>query len=354
MVPSSASSACRLPIYVGTDCTGIACILIALTNLGVAFRHAFASDIEPTARQQVLQSFGETMFTFNLLFRCWSDSPMVDLYVIGFPCQPFSHAGLQDGFLARHGNGRIFFHALGYIKRRTPRVFIMENVLGLESAQGGLVFRTILTELYALSVYNIYWQMLDTRDHGIPHSRPRCYFVGILKTWDQGTFAWPQPCGCPALDDFLLPRLSRPTLADLPAQGIAQENIITFLGRMRAQGRDALKETWVLDCDSSPGRVSSMYQMSCCMTRSRGQGHWVTSRGRRFTLVEQKRLQGIPDDFPVFISEKAFAQHLGNAMSVNVLERVLVSLLPAAGLWGSELLHDRWARQDLKRKQDGI
>ena len=123
---------------------------------------------------------------------------------------------------------------------------------------------------------------------------------------------------------------------------------------MQAKGRDALEETWVVDCDSSIRRSSHMYQMSCCMTRSRGQGHWVSSRGRRFTLVEQKRLQGIPDDFPVYISETAFAQHLGNAMSVNVLERVLVSLLPAAGLWGSDSLQDRWAHQDVKRKRDQI
>ena len=348
------SSARRLPIYVGTDCTGIASILIALANLGVAFRHLFASDIEPSARTQVLRSFGDTVFAYNLLFRCWSETPLVDLYVIGFPCQPFSVAGSQEGFLAQNGNGRIFFHALLYIARKTPRVFIMENVLGLESAQGGHVFRAILRHLYALSVYNIYWQMLDTRDHGIPHSRPRYYFVGILKTWDRGTFAWPARCGCPPLDNFLLPRLSRPTLADLPAQATARENVIAFLRTMQAHGRDALEETWVIDCDSSCGRASTMYQMSCCMTRSRWQGHWVTSRGRRFTLIEQQRLQGIPDDFLVFITEAAFARHLGNSMSVNVLERVLVSLLPAAGLWESESLHDRWVWQDMKRKRGRI
>ena len=68
------------------------------------------------------------------------------------------------------------------------------------------------------------------------------------------------------------------------------------------------------------------------------------------SLLEQMRLQGLRDDFQIFIPAIEFAKHLGNSMSVNVLERILVSLLPAAGLWAAEDLEDHYA-QRLKRKR---
>merc|ERR1719203_1677231 len=81
------------------------------------------------------------------------------------------------------------------------------------------------------------------------------------------------------------------------------------------------------------------------MTCSRAAGHWVTSRGRRMTKTEMLRLQGMrtpTGGFEVAVSDTQLGRQIGNAMSCNVLERLFVRLLPAAGLAHAERLTDRW------------
>merc|ERR1719336_3661680 len=82
-----------------------------------------------------------------------------------------------------------------------------------------------------------------------------------------------------------------------------------------------------------------------CLTARRNAGHWVTNRGRRMTKSEMMRLQGMPtpaEGFVVNVSEAQLGKQIGNAMSVNVLERIFCRLLPAAGLVPASRLHDRW------------
>ena len=84
------------------------------------------------------------------------------------------------------------------------------------------------------------------------------------------------------------------------------------------------------------------------MTRSRGGGHWITSRGRCMNVDEQLRCQGMEarsKRFKQVISDRQLCSQIGNAMSQNVVERLLVKLLPAAGLVSTRRrLVDRWAK----------
>jgi len=81
-----------------------------------------------------------------------------------------------------------------------------------------------------------------------------------------------------------------------------------------------------------------------CLTKSRARGFWLTSRGRRMTLDEQLRVQGMQRSFKQVVSDRVLGGQIGNAMSQNVVERLLIQLLPAAGLISKEQpLHDRWA-----------
>lgn len=78
-----------------------------------------------------------------------------------------------------------------------------------------------------------------------------------------------------------------------------------------------------------------------CLTRG-PRGHWVAHRGRYLRLAEAARFQGMsPRNCRVVVTDRQFSAQLGNAMSVNVVERVLARALPAAGL--AEELPDRWA-----------
>merc|ERR1712129_690817 len=81
------------------------------------------------------------------------------------------------------------------------------------------------------------------------------------------------------------------------------------------------------------------------MTCGRYDGHWITNRGRRMTKPEMLRLQGMitpSEGFKVVVSEAQLGRQIGNAMSCNVLERLFVRLLPAAGLVAARHLTDQW------------
>ena len=70
--------------------------------------------------------------------------PYTDVYVAGFPCQPFSAMGKQEGFDDNLGRGMIFFYILEYIICHTPKVFVFENVRGLARINKGKDFKIIL------------------------------------------------------------------------------------------------------------------------------------------------------------------------------------------------------------------
>ena len=92
-----------------------------------------------------------------------------------------------------------------------------------------------------------------------------------------------------------------------------------------------------------------MKNTSPCLTRSRSKGHWLIHKNRRMNIKEMMRRQGIdPDNFKQVVSDSVMGQQLGNAMSVNVMERILAKALLAAGLIqkpslkASKLKLNRW------------
>jgi DNA (cytosine-5)-methyltransferase 1 len=103
--------------------------------------------------------------------------PDIDLYVCGFPCQPFSIAGPQKGF--GHKSGNVFFSCLEVIKEKQPKYFILENVRGLIHHQKGSTWQIITDELEKLSKigYEVKYKILNTKDYGIPQNRERIFIV---------------------------------------------------------------------------------------------------------------------------------------------------------------------------------
>ena len=106
-------------------------VLLALRGLRIPCQHVFASEIDPETRATLLANSPPAIMYHDIRVRPTMQTPAVDLYVAGFPCQPFSLAGRCAGFDSPN-NGTIFAHILNYISCRSPRVFVLENVAGAQ------------------------------------------------------------------------------------------------------------------------------------------------------------------------------------------------------------------------------
>ena len=96
------------PLRVGTDCSGIEAPIQALQNLQVPFEHIFSCDSDASCRKTIEANFPPKHFYDDIRSRDNSKVASVDLYVAGFPCQPFSSAGKKQGFADSQGRGEIF------------------------------------------------------------------------------------------------------------------------------------------------------------------------------------------------------------------------------------------------------
>ena len=103
----------------------------------------------------------------------------VDIICGGFPCQAFSIAGKRKGFLDET-RGTLFFEIARAAKEIKPPLLFLENVKGLLSHDQGRTFRTILSTLDELG-YDAEWQVLNSKDYGVPQNRERVFIIGHLR-----------------------------------------------------------------------------------------------------------------------------------------------------------------------------
>lgn len=102
----------------------------------------------------------------------------VDIICGGFPCQAFSIAGNRRGF--EDTRGTLFFEIVRFASILRPRLLFLENVKGLLNHDGGATFETILGALDELG-YNVEWQILNSKDFGVPQNRERVFVIGHLR-----------------------------------------------------------------------------------------------------------------------------------------------------------------------------
>lgn len=112
-----------------------------------------------------------------------NELPDFDLFTGGFPCQPFSNAGLGLGELDIRGT--LFFDIIRIVKNKMPEFILLENVKGLLSKKHKPTIDKIITELEKIG-YNVYLELINTKDYGIPQNRERVWiFATLNKKFDQ-------------------------------------------------------------------------------------------------------------------------------------------------------------------------
>ena len=102
----------------------------------------------------------------------------VDIICGGFPCQAFSIAGNRRGF--EDTRGTLFFEITRFASIIRPRYLFLENVKGLLNHENGITFETIISTLDELG-YDVEWQVLNSKDFGVPQNRERVFIIGHLR-----------------------------------------------------------------------------------------------------------------------------------------------------------------------------
>lgn len=207
------------------------------------------------------------------------DIPDFDILTGGFPCQPFSQAGLKKGF--NEARGTLFFDVARIMKAKQPKAFFLENVRGLLTHNEGKTFATIKRIIEEDLDYSFYYKVVKASDFGVPQHRPRLFMVGFKdKDID---FEFPKPTGL------------KMTMSDVWGGKVDKEIGYT----LRVGGRHSGvgdRRNW--DCYIVDGEEK-------CMTPKEG-----------------LRMQGFPDDFIFPVSETQAMKQLGNSVAVPAIRAV--------------------------------
>jgi DNA (cytosine-5)-methyltransferase 1 len=146
----------------------------ACDSLGIKSQCVLSSEIDKKAIETYKLNFNDQptgdIREINII-------PEFDFMLAGFPCQPFSYAGKQQGF--GDTRGTLFFEIERLLKIYQPQAFILENVRGLTTHDQGRTFKTIINSLENLG-YGIHYLLLNSSNFGVPQNRVRIYIIGLL------------------------------------------------------------------------------------------------------------------------------------------------------------------------------
>lgn len=145
----------------------------ALDRLGIASQCVLSSEIDEKACETYELNFREKPQGDIKLI---SEIEPFDFLLAGFPCQPFSYAGKRKGF--GDTRGTLFFEIERILGKYHPKAFLLENVRGLRTHDGGRTFETIMQKLHDLG-YGTSELILNSSDFGVPQNRVRLYILGI-------------------------------------------------------------------------------------------------------------------------------------------------------------------------------
>lgn len=296
---------------------GIGGIRLAFQNLGG--KCVFTSEWDTYSKKTYDANFGEVPFG-DITKIPENEIPDHDILLGGFPCQPFSIAGVsKKNALGRaHGfldetQGTLFFDVARIIKHKMPKAFMLENVKNLVSHDKGKTFTVIKETLKELG-YSIYFKVLDGK-HFVPQHRERIIIVGFNNSIFNGreTFEFPKMGDTnfairDILEDDVDPKY---TLSD-KLWGYLQE----YAKKHKAKGNGF--GFGLTNLDGISRTISARYYKD-------GAEILIPQDGlnpRRLTPRECARLQGFPDSFLIPVSDNQAYKQFGNSVVTPLIQAV--------------------------------
>ncbi len=316
---------------------GIGGFRIAFERVGG--KCVFSSDWDKFSQQTYEANFGERPHG-DIHSIAVADIPTHDILCAGFPCQPFSIAGVSKKLSLgrKHGfedakQGNLFFSIAEILDFHRPAAFVLENVKNLKGHDRGRTFEIIHRTLTEALGYTVFHKIIDAQSV-VPQHRERIFLVGFR---EQRDFEFPElPSEGPKLGSILEPNPDQKyTLTD---------HLWTYLQNYAAKHRAAgngFGFGLVTDRDIARTLSARYYKDGSEILVSQG----PRKNPRRLTPRECAKLMGYPDYFRIPVSDTQAYRQFGNSVVVPVVERiakrVVESLRRPAGYRPDLVLMDR-------------
>ena len=310
-------------------------LFAGIGGMRIAFERAgghcvYSNEWNKYSQQTYFANFGEQP-EGDITQVAASSIPDHDILVAGFPCQPFSIAGVSKknslgratGFEDKT-QGTLFFDVCRILKEKRPKAFMLENVKNLCSHDKGRTFKVILESLDELN-YSVFYSILDGQDF-VPQHRERILIVGFNRELYPKEF------------DFefkLTPRLPKPKMRDILDHDVdskytLSDKLWTYLQDYAAKHRAAGNGFGygMAPLDGVSRTISARYYKD-------GSEILIEQSGknpRRLTPRECARLQGFPDSFKIPVSDTQAYKQFGNSVVVPLMENVAELMVEKIGI----------------------
>lgn len=274
----------------------------------------FSSEIDKFSQQTYFDNFNEKP-SGDITSIKVDEIPSHDLLLAGFPCQPFSQAGLKKGF--DDTRGTLFFYIANILSFHRPKFVLLENVKRLRTHDSGSTFKTIVGILRELG-YTVSSQVLNGRDFGLPQNRERIYIMGIYQG-EQFNFPTP-PYTTTKLGDILEIKkdFSKQTISDALWAGHQRRKI-----EHAAKGFGFGYRSYCATSEYT-GALSARYYKDGSEILIEQEN----ANPRKLTPREAARLQGFPDSFKITVSDNQAYKQFGNSVCVPVVRAIAQTLQP--------------------------
>ena len=279
----------------------------------------FSSEWDKFAQQTYAANFGDIPHG-DITQVELSEVPRHDILIGGFPCQPFSHAGLKRGF--EDTRGTLFFDVARIIDHRKPSMVLLENVKGFTTHDKGRTMAVVKETLEELG-YNVFHKVLNAKDFGVPQNRERVFIVAINKK-KMGSIGFEYP----------VPKKTETRVGDILDSKVDEK--YTISNKLWAGHKRRLKE----HREKGNGFGYSLFNPNSSHTSTISARYYKDgseilieqkdSNPRKLTPREAARLQGFPEKFRIPVSDNQAYRQFGNSVAVPVIHaiaKIMVKLM---------------------------
>lgn len=265
----------------------------------------FSSEWDSAAQKTYQANFGEIPYGDITQIRP-AEIPAFDILLAGFPCQPFSQAGLRKGLADTRGT--LFFDIAQIVAHHKPSVVFLENVKRFRTHDEGRTYQIVEKVLTDLG-YEVHSKVLNAKDFGVPQNRQRIYIVAFR---GKTNFEFPEPLGQKTrLGDILEKKVdTKYTLSDKLWKGHQRRR------KMHAKKGNGFGYSLFNHDSEYTNTISARYYKD-------GSEILIEQKGknpRRLTPREAARLQGYPENYIIPVSDGQAYKQFGNSVAVPVIK----------------------------------